>query len=371
VIDRYILRQLLVAAAIGLALLIFAIWLTQSLRFIEVLTQSQAGAGALFSLVFLAMPELIGSVLPYAVGGAALFVYALLGSNAELVVMRASGRGPLALARPALLLAAGALVAHTVLNLVAIPIARGEFRDLRLRIETEFAAAVLREGTFNDVEDGLTVYVRDRGSDGVLRGILVHDTRDPEQDVSILAERGTLVSTPDGPEILLSEGSLQTRTEGEAHPDILFYDSYAFALDVGGDPLSRWREPDERFIGDLLSPSEEGLDPGAVRHLQAWGHQRLSTPLLSLAFVCMVVGALFAGQTNRRGQTGRMILAVAGMITLQAAMILFFSLAAEASAAALGLYAAPGLAILGGLAAMLTTGRGRRAGVPAAGITPA
>jgi len=200
-----------------------------------------------------------------------------------------------------------------------------------------------------------------------MAGILVHDTRDPEQDVSILAERGELVSGEGGPEILLSEGSLQTREAGARAPDILYYDSYTFALDLGGNPLRGWREPDERFIGDLLSPSDaDRLDADAIRHLQAWGHQRLSTPLLSLAFVSMVVGALFFGQTNRRGQTGRMIVAVGGMITLQAAMILFFSLAAETSVAAAGLYAAPGLAIVGGFVAMVLPTRTRQS--PRAGV---
>ncbi len=40
---------------------------------------------------------------------------------------------------------------------------------------------VLREGTFQELGKGFTVYIRERTSSGDLVGILVHDNRDPKR----------------------------------------------------------------------------------------------------------------------------------------------------------------------------------------------
>lgn len=365
--DRYVLRQLAVAVAVALGLMVFAIWLTQSLRFIEVLTQSDSGAGALIGLVALAMPELIGNVLPFALAGAVLFTFGLLAGNSEIVVMRAAGVGPLGLGRPVLVAAGLAMAVHYAMNLYLIPIARTEFRDLRATIEAEVASAVLREGAFNRVADGLTVYIGERDPGGALRAILIQDRRDPTQAVTVVAELGRLISTEDGPSMMLEDGSFQTLEPDADTPEVLGFDSYTLPLAEDQSAMAGgFVEPDERFIQDLFFPPDaERLDDRTRRHLAAWGHQRLTTPLLGPAFMVIGLGALLAGQQGRRGQAKRIIAALAGIVALQAAMILGFSTARDSLAGILLLYAAPVVGLAAGLSLLMTRRLGPRRLVPA------
>ncbi len=56
-----------------------------------------------------------------------------------------------------------------------------------------FAVLLSRPGNFNDITDGLTFYARERGDNGALEGILMHDVRKPDIPVTIMAERGQVV----------------------------------------------------------------------------------------------------------------------------------------------------------------------------------
>ena len=51
-----------------------------------------------------------------------------------------------------------------------------------------FTQMLLREGAFNQIAPGLTMYVRERDGQE-LRGILVHDARDSTAVITLLAER--------------------------------------------------------------------------------------------------------------------------------------------------------------------------------------
>ena len=53
------------------------------------------------------------------------------------------------------------------------------------------------------------MYVRSRDPDGTLRGILVDDGRDKAAHATILAESGRLTEGPNGPRVLLINGSRQ------------------------------------------------------------------------------------------------------------------------------------------------------------------
>lgn len=367
--DRYVLRQLAIAIAVALGMMVFAIWLTQSLRFIEVLTQSDSGAGALLGLVGLAMPELMGNVLPFALAGAVLFTFGLLNANSEVVVMRAAGVGPMGLARPVIVAALLAMSLHYLMNFYLIPIARTEFRDMRATIEAEVASAVLREGSFNRIADGLTVYIGERDRSGALRSILIQDRRDPTQTVTVIAELGRLINTADGPSMVLEDGSFQTLEPEADTPDVLGFDSYTLPLtEEQGGRVRAFREPDERFIQDLFFPPDAAnLDDRLIRHLAAWGHQRVTTPLLGPAFMLLSLGALLAGQHGRRGQAKRIVSALGGIAGLQAAMLLGFSTARDSLFGTVLLYAAPLLGIVVGLVLLNSRRLGpRRPAAPAA-----
>jgi lipopolysaccharide export system permease protein len=206
------------------------------------------------------------------------------------------------------------------LSLYIAPVAHSAFKDLTYQIRNEYTNAILREGVFTTVSDSLTIYVRQRSDSGELIGLLVYDNRDQKSPVTFIAERGTLVHTPDGPRVLLVNGSRQEHPQGGT-PRVLTFDSYTVDLSrlSQGSGVLRWREPRERFLGELFWPEVSPIaEPVTYNKLIAEGHQRLVTPLFCLSYALIAMAALLTGELNRRGQLDRILYAVLTVIASQA-----------------------------------------------------
>jgi lipopolysaccharide export system permease protein len=175
-VDRYIFRQLLgtlLAVTLGLVALI---WLSQSLRFVELVVNRGLSARVFLELTSLLIPGLVAVILPITTFTVVQFIYQRLGGDRELTVLRAAGLSPWRLARPALTVACISVLACYVLNLWIVPASATAFRQFQFEIRNRVAAFLLQEGVFTPITEDLTVYIRARDADGTLRGILVDDS---------------------------------------------------------------------------------------------------------------------------------------------------------------------------------------------------
>ena len=115
-LDRYILRQLLVALAAVTTALVALIWLTQSLHWVELVVNRGLSLRVFLQLTSLLIPGFVAVILPITTFVVVQFTYQRLTGDRELTVMRAAGLSPWALSRPALMLA---LTLSAVIGLVA------------------------------------------------------------------------------------------------------------------------------------------------------------------------------------------------------------------------------------------------------------
>ena len=317
-ISRYILRQIFLAATFVAVCLTCAIWLTQSLRFVDLIVNRGLTLATFVYLVMLLLPSFLVIVLPVASFSSVLFTYNKLHNDSELVVLRASGVGPLAMAQPALIMAGVVATAVLSLNLYFLPASYRAFKDLQFQIRNNAASVLLQEGVFTPFLRGITVYVRERQSNGELAGLLVHDSREPARAVSYVAETGALLSTAEGPRVVMVKGNRQEYDQKNQRLSMLYFDHYA--LDIG--TLSRtaddrWREPRERYLHELFKLNDSDSDRQHVLRLHIEGHQRLVSPLFTLAFTMIGLAALLSGGFTRRGQIGRILAAILSVVVVQ------------------------------------------------------
>ena len=198
-----------------------------------------------------------------------------------------------------------------------------QYVRFRFDARSDYSSLLLREGSFNDIGDGITVYVRSREADGELRGIMLHDTRDKDNIITLMAERGRLAMTDEGPRVILVNGNRQQVDRKEGKLSILYFERYS--VDLGAmtqKQTQRWRDPSERYLHELfLPPEQQPADRMALNRLHAEGHSRLTTPLLAFAFTLLSLAALLSGEFNRRGQSRRVLAAIVIAAILQAATI--------------------------------------------------
>lgn len=319
-IDRYIFRQLLTATIFVAVTLTCVVWLTQSLRFIEMIVNRGLSIPLFVYFTLLLLPNFLSICLPVALLVAVLFIYNRMLTDSELVVMRAGGFSHFRLARPAILLAALTTVVCYALTVYFIPASYRTFKDLQAALRHSFPVILLQEGVFNTVIKGVTVYVRQRSADGELRGIMVHDARNPARPVTMMAERGSIVSGADGPRVVMENGNRQETDEQDGRLSLLYFDRYSF--DIGAiNPTQgvRWREPRERFLPRLFNPPAS--DNWVRNKLLLEGHHRLAMPLLPVAFAFVALAFMLSGDFSRRGQTVRILGAVATVLLIETAQL--------------------------------------------------
>jgi len=318
-IDRYLFRQLLVALLAVTGGLVALIWLTQSLRFVELVVNRGLTFRVFLQLTSLLIPSFVAVILPITTFVVVQFVYQRLAGDRELTVLRAAGLSPMVLARPALTLCVVSMAACLVLNLYIVPQTLTEFREFQFEIRNRIVAFLLQEGVFTPVSDDMTVYVRKRDRDGTLHGILVDDARQPNSHATILAERGRLVETGGVPRVLLISGSRQEIDRQTGRLDVLTFAENTIDLAQSGKgEETRLRDPTEMSFGELWNPAPGALAGRDAGKAVVEAHKRLATPLTAVSFSLIGLVAVLTGGFRRHGGLLRPLAAVLAITALLA-----------------------------------------------------
>ena len=363
--NKYVLKQLLVGMILVTIGLTCVIWLTQSLRYVEMIVNRGLTAGTFIYFTILLLPKFLSIILPIAIFAVVVFIYSKLITDRELVIMRGAGQSQTALAKPALILAMMVVMFGYLLNLYLLPESYRMFRALQWDIRNSFSHILLQEGAFNTVSKGITVYVRERTKDGQLLGILVHDQRSEKNPFTILAERGALVESKDGSRVVMFNGNRQSVDPKTHQMSILYFDRNIYELDppkTVGD--IRYRGARERTLKELFNLKKADVNLNDYGKFIVEMHKRMISPLSALGFTFVGLACLITGSFRRRNQSRRSVLAVAIIVCLQASVLGLENACAKNLDLIPLMYANAILPIFGGYLLMLRTPRRRRT-VPA------
>ena len=309
-ITRYVLLQLIEVTLFITLALTGVVWLSQSLRFVDLIINRGLSFFTFVYLTFLLLPSFLAVLLPVALFCAVAYTYHRLTVDSEIVVLRAAGLSNMALIKPALIMAGLMVALCYMITLYLQPAGFREFKDRQYVIRADFSRILLQEGSFNNLGDGLTVYIRERLANGEVLGILVHDNRNREAPVTMMAERGVLLKSPDGPYLSLFKGNRQVMNKDRGKLSLLYFDRHNVALsDLINAKGPRWREPRERYLDELFREPQDNNEIAYVNELRAEGHSRLVSPLYNLVMTLIALAALLGGEFNRRGRAARMIFA--------------------------------------------------------------
>jgi lipopolysaccharide export system permease protein len=311
-IGRYIFRTTLGAFAVVLVCVTMLMWITQALRNIDLMTNQGQTILVFVALTSLIIPLLVLLIAPIALMIAVAYVLNKLGNDSELIVMNAAGMRPWQVFRP--FLATGIVVALLVaaIALYVAPMALHDLRHWASQVRAEFVANSIVPGKFAAITD-LILHVRDRQPNGQLSGIMVDDRRDPKDRITILAEKGDMLTNERGVYLLLQNGTLQRREVGKRDPVIVAFTEYALDLSRVAPSVGAIRySVQERFTHELMYPAADDAylkeQAGQVR---AEVHNRLTAPLYPLAFLVIVFAFLGAPRTTRQSRMMSLVGAVA------------------------------------------------------------
>lgn len=333
-IDRYVLRQLMVALVATTGGLATLIWLTQSLRFVALVVDRGLSLRVFVELTSLLIPGFVAVILPITTFVVVQFVYQRLSSDRELTVMRAAGLSSFGLARPALACAAIVFATCLLLDVWVVPASYHEFRTFEFEIRNRLAAFLLQEGVFNQVSDKMTVYVRARDPDGQLRGILVEDDRNPNSRATVLAERGRIVDGPgDVPVVLLQNGSRQEIDKSTGRLNVLTFAQNAISLAPSrkGDN-AEFLDATEMSIPALLHPDPRTSLPRDRGKFLVEATRRVTAPFNAVSYALVALVSMLTGGFTRNGNAWRPLIGIGTVLGLIALGLVVQNLAASAPA---------------------------------------
>jgi lipopolysaccharide export system permease protein len=299
-LSLYVLGQLLGPVAILTLLMTSVIWLVTILPYLDlVITRGQSAFTFLY-LILLALPTPLVIIMPIAFFFAVLFTLHRLQSDSELVVMASAGYSLRQLAMPVLGAAAIVMVLTYACLLWLMPAGQRALRDKVVDIRADMAGAMLNEGDFNTSQHGLTIFIRQLSNKGEIRGVLVHNNRDRAKPVTYVAEKGILAQTPAGARLIMLNGTIETSAQGGKQLQVVHFERWTINLDQFSEPARyTLRKMNERYLDELLWPSEPGITQRLRDQFFAAAHDRIAQPLYCIAFALIALAAVMRGRRQR------------------------------------------------------------------------
>ena len=318
-IDRYIFRTTLGAFLIVLISLTAVIWVTQALHDIDLMTTQGQSILIFVGITGMIIPLLILVIAPIALLIAIVHVLNKMSTDSEIIVMNSAGMSPWILFRAFLAAAVVVALLVAVISAYFAPKGLRMLREWLTDVQADVVSNLVQPGRFSSFANGVTMRIRERRSNGQLVGIFLDDQRDPTQRVTVIADVGEVLKSPNGTFLVLQNGMLQRFEANERDPTMVLFDRYAFDLSTmmpGREAIQYSIR--ERYLWQLLFPDPaDKLYRDEPNRFRAELNDRLIAPIYPLAFAVIAFAYLGAPRTNRQSRVISMAGAVGGVTLLR------------------------------------------------------
>ncbi|MBR1605666.1 MAG: LptF/LptG family permease [Alphaproteobacteria bacterium] len=327
-LDKYIAKQIFVGFLVVTFSLLAIVWLTQSLNFVEMVTNKGLPIFMFIELTSLLMPRIFVIMAPIALFVSVLFVYNRMIADRELTVMKSAGISPWNCAKGAFILGVVISAFNLYVNNIVIPVAEQKFAQLEWQVKNDMSHMLFKEGEFTTAQLMMTVFVAKDEGNGAVSGILVNDERASDKKVVLSAEKGRLVYTPQGPRLILINGVRnELPDDNKKQFSSLVFDRYS--VDFGRTSSGKNKEVGARemTLWELLSAYKNpNLTQAQINRFVVEGVRRILMPLFNLVFALIACTGLLVGTFNRRGQGKIITYSILAMVIVQSCDLAFGNL---------------------------------------------
>lgn len=346
-IELYILRRIAGTFLFAFGALIGVVWATQALRQLDLVTAKGQTIVQFLGMTVLALPFLSLIIAPFALVIALIIVLNTLNNDNELIIIGATGASRSKVLKPVLMFAVALTAVMLVFSFYVSPAGLAQLREELTKVRVDLLANIIRPGRFIEVEKGLTFHIRNRSGDGLLESLMLDDNRDPATSFTYLAEGGQVAELGDRMLLVMSDGTIQRRTNDTGSISIVRFQSYAFDLTSlipqASTPVFK---PSERTFFQLLNP--EPGDEYYAKNIERFAvelHDRLAQPLYPIVFSLIVFAFIGSARSTRQGRNLGMLGALVACIAMRVAGFGSTTLAVGNPAYLAGIYVVPLVAI--------------------------
>ncbi len=321
-ISRYLLGAVVPYLFLSLFLLTAILFAQQASRFAELALYTRVPIGLLIEIGFALLPSVLVFTLPMATLAGITIGLARMGSDSEVVALRAAGVGTWQLLWPLLLIGMMAAGATLYLQMKEAPEAAQSLRRIALQGALIKLDSPVEPRTFNTEIPGYVIYVRDGDKvQGTWGRVFIYSQQADGSTKIVTSRSGRIDSSGEQSELVLTD-AVATGIPSPTDPEPRSYvverlEQLRIAINTGRpallERLNRVELEPEEMTWNQLQVQANSEDPAERRDGQRALHRRLALSVAPFAF------ALFGGALGlriRRGGRGFGILLSLGIMVL-------------------------------------------------------
>ncbi len=217
ILDRYISREVVSHAFLGLAVFTFVFFVPQLVQLMGLIVQHAGTSGQTVELFLCSLPPVLIFTLPMSMLVGVLIGLGRLSADSEIVALNASGVGLRRLLLPIGAVALATTIFSCVITLWLGPLSLQKLRTLEYQLRTSQASLAIQPRVFDERFPHYVLYVRDVNASGARwRGVFLAESDSSAGSKVTLAKDAIVVADPKQGKLTLHFDDVSTH---EYNPD--------------------------------------------------------------------------------------------------------------------------------------------------------
>jgi LPS export ABC transporter permease LptG/LPS export ABC transporter permease LptF len=311
ILNRYVSREIVSHALLGLVLFTFVFFVPQLVRLMELLVQHTASAGETAEVFLCSLPPVLVFTLPMAMLIGVLIGLGRLSADSEIVAINASGISLRGLLVPVGAIAVATTAVAFAITLWIAPRSLHTLRSLETQLRASGASFAVQPRVFDERFPHFVLYVQDEEASGTRwRGVLLAESNGSADSKLTLARNAIVVADA-------KQGKIDIHLEGASTHEYRAEDPEHYALSssallstelplAGAAPASN--APQGWTPGESYSLSLLSVRGPREREARVEFQRRLALPTACLLFA--LLGVPVGVRPRRGGRAGGFVLTI-------------------------------------------------------------
>jgi lipopolysaccharide export system permease protein len=274
-------------------------WIIQSIRYVEIILGSGARISDFVKLTLCLIPFLLFIIIPISLFFTVYYVYKKLSHDREIIALYSFGISRLHVIKPFFLFSVFVVAMHCFISAYLLPMSIQKFKQLKIEINQSSIINLIQFNTFISKINGITIYIEKREEDNLLKNIFIHDSKNPEKNITFIASSGKFYNTDFGLQLILNNGSkLELDHTNKKYSNVKFA-QYSFDgfNSMEATQSKSEQDPYEFTISALLF--SDSFPEEKLTRFRTQGHFRLLWPFTSISIILSMLFFLTKQEQSR------------------------------------------------------------------------
>lgn len=300
ILSLYIVREIASLFLLGIMVFTLILLMGRLIKLTDLVISRGVPLADVSRMIMYLMPSFLVFTIPMAFLLAVLLAFGRLSADNEITVMKAGGISLMQLMPPVVFCGLCAALLTLAASTVGVPWGNSAFKSLSFSVLKQNVTATIREKVFWDDIPNIVMYTEHYDEEQhTLKGVIIHDGRDPGRPLTIFAADGVIGGGPNPNDIrlLLTDGSIHALGSAEEYR-LVHFGEYTMTIGGQGQGAGLGRNELDMTVNELRRQIDNPATTKAVRlKSQSELHSRFAFPFASLVFAVVAVPL---GMQNRR-----------------------------------------------------------------------